>query len=197
MNIKGRQYTYASFIEEMDLLMQNIQNGSIELIGAHKYIPINLKRIERLNKTVTLSDELIHQLKNLPFKQNWIVITEAWCGDNAQSLPVLAKMAEESAGKIDLKIILRDQNLNWISKYHTNGSHSIPKLVAFNEAGEELFIWGPRPKEAQEILKNWKANPDGKSWNDFEVDLHTWYARDKTISIQNELFEALNQGVGV
>ncbi|MEZ4805686.1 MAG: thioredoxin family protein [Bacteroidia bacterium] len=197
MQIKGKQYTYTSFVEEMNLIVQNLQNGSIELTGSQIYMPINLKRIERLNKTLRLSHQLIHQLKHLPFKQNWILITEAWCGDSAQSLPVLAKMAEESEGKIDLKIILRDQNLNWISKYNTDGSHSIPKLVAFNEAGDELFVWGPRPKAAQEIFKNWKTNPEGKSKNEFEVDLHTWYARDKTVSIQNELFEVLNQGVRV
>jgi hypothetical protein len=39
----------------------------------------------------------------------WLVISEGWCGDAAQLLPIINKMAVES-GKIDLRIVLRDEN---------------------------------------------------------------------------------------
>jgi thioredoxin-like negative regulator of GroEL len=39
-----------------------------------------------------------------------MVISEGWCGDGAQLIPVFDKMVAESDGKIDMKIVLRDEN---------------------------------------------------------------------------------------
>ena len=73
-----------------------------------------------------------------------------------------------------------------MEQYLTNGSKSIPKLIAFNSNAKELFTWGPRPVPAQELLMNWKKNPAGRNWEAFETELHTWYARDKSKTIQEE-----------
>jgi hypothetical protein len=42
----------------------------------------------------------------------WMVISEGWCGDGAQLIPVFDKMVAESDGKIDMKIVLRDEMKN-------------------------------------------------------------------------------------
>lgn len=168
-------------------------NQSEALIG---FTQLNLKRMQRIDKTFKLNDELTTLLKaDLP-TQHWVVITEAWCGDSAQILPILNKIAESAQGKISLSIVLRDENTPLIEKYHTNGSKSIPKLVSVDEAGNELFVWGPRPEPAQKLLLDWKQNPQGRSWDDFERELHTWYARDKGNSVQKELIHALENVSG-
>src|SRR5690606_14511850 len=106
---------------------------------------------------------------------------EPWCGDSAQSLPVLAKIAELNSN-IDFQIILRDKNHEWIDKYLTNGGRAIPKMIVFDEKGNELFVWGPRPAPAQIISNNWNTKKD-KTWDEYETELHTWYAKDKTETI--------------
>lgn len=97
---------------------------------------------------------------------------------------------------IQLFILLREENPELMNNYLTNGARAIPKLIAVNETlGTEAFVWGPRPALAQDMLYQWKKNPAGKSWNDFEKDLHAWYAKDKAVSIQAEflrLFREIN-----
>jgi Thioredoxin len=193
MEILGSTYHYAQF---MDCVSQLVTEG--KTTGPHQsemlisFTALNLKRMERINKTLDLQASLIAKMAALPQKQIWYVITEAWCGDSAQNLPAIAKMADVAQGKIDLCIIFRDENPNWIEKYPTNGGKSIPKVIGFAETGEELFTWGPRPKEANTIFWEWKKNPNGKSWDDFEKELHGWYAKDKNLSLQNEFDEILS-----
>ncbi len=73
-----------------------------------------------------------------------MVLTEAWCVDSAFSLPVIARAAMLSDA-VTLSILPRDAHLEIMDRYLTGGSRSIPKLVAFDADGNELFTWGPRP----------------------------------------------------
>lgn len=152
---------------------------------------LNKRRMSRINKTIDLDAELIKVLDTFTVEQQWVVITEAWCGDSAQSLPLIGKMANYSE-KINLKIVLRDENPELMDRYLTNGSKSIPKPVVFDGMDNELFSWGPRPAPAQELLANWKSEPAGRNWEDFETELHTWYAKDKTKTIQQEFIQLLS-----
>lgn len=190
--INGRSYSYPEFIAWVtQLVAEGKTSGPKQTEMLAHFTALNLKRMERIYKTTEITTHLSSALALLETKQTWVVITEAWCGDSAQILPVVARVAEDAEGLVDLKIIMRDENPQWIEKYHTNGSHSIPKLVAFDDEGKELFTWGPRPLAAQQIFLNWKKNPAGKTWDEFERELHTWYAKDKTISIQNGIYEKL------
>lgn len=192
MEILGSIYHYTQFIDWVkQLVAEGKTSGPNQSEMLISFTALNLKRMERINKTLHLQESLIETIERLAQKQIWYVITEAWCGDSAQNLPAIVKIAEASDGKIELRIILRDENPNWIEKYHTNGGKSIPKLISFTETGEELFTWGPRPKEANFIFWEWKNNPNGKSWDDFEKELHGWYTKDKNISLQNEFDEIL------
>jgi hypothetical protein len=123
--------------------------------------------------------------------QVWWVFSEAWCGDGAQNIPVLQKIAEASDGKIELRLLLRDENQDLMSRYLTNGSRAIPKLVSIADTGEELFTWGPRPLPAQQLMAEWRRVPNNRSFEDIEKELHLWYARDKGISLQKEMLSKL------
>jgi hypothetical protein len=152
------------------------------------FTALNRRRMSRLNKTLILNNELKKALDTISEEQEWVVITEAWCGDSAQCLPLIGKMANYSE-KINLRIILRNKNPELMESYLTNGSKSIPKLIVFNNNEEELFTWGPRPIPAQAILMNWKKDPAGRNWEAFETELHTWYARDKSKTIQEDFIK--------
>lgn len=159
------------------------------------FTKLNWLRSQRIHHTIDLSETLKMETSKLTHTYSWIVLTEAWCGDSAQNLPVIAEIAKLNPNKIKLYILLRDGNLAFMDNYLTNGSKAIPKLVCIDETiNKERFIWGPRPAAAQELLTQWKKDPDGKSWYDFEKELHSWYAKNKTQDIQKE-FEGLLNGL--
>lgn len=175
---------YTSWVA--DLVKYKQTSGSVQSETLIDFTLLNQRRMNRINKTLKLQEGLVNQLKNSSVQQ-WWVITEAWCGDSAQCLPAIAKMAEASQGKITLNIISRDENPELMNEYLTNGGAAIPKLVAFdNENEQELFTFGPRPEPAKQFLLDWKKQPEGKSWEDFEKELHTWYAKDRSNTIQQE-----------
>jgi len=168
MQIYGANFNYQQYMLHLKNL---VETGRIP--NSDSFTILNLKRMERLNKTISLQPKLNELLRNGFGKQIWYVIAESWCGDCAQNLPAIAKIADSSFGLIKLTIISRNDNPEWIERCHTNGSKSIPKLISFNSFGTELFTWGLRPFQAQQLLTNWKQNRDGASWNDFEKELHT------------------------
>ena len=92
-----------------------------------------------------------------------IVLTEDWCGDAMLNIPILRNIAEEA--KIKVRYVLRDQNLELMDQYLTNGTaRSIPIFVFIGEDGEEKAVWGPRAKEVQELVTLERAQlPDPES----------------------------------
>jgi len=119
--------------------------------------------------------------------QYWIIITEDWCGDSAQNLPYIMKYVYQN-NLLDVKMILRDENLDVVDKYFVEGNpHSIPKIVGFDNEGKELFIWGPRPKFAQDLVQQLKS--EGYSREEFNNQLHLWYGKNKGKELEKELVE--------
>lgn len=149
------------------------------------FTKLNYQRMLRWTRTAVLFPETTAAAQRAQ-PQHWFIITEAWCGDSAQNLPLLAKIAH--AGNIPLQIILRDEHPELIDAYLTNGSRSIPKLISFDPiSGNELFTWGPRPGGAEALFQDWKIAPAGRDFETFEKELHTWYAKNKGAETQREL----------
>jgi hypothetical protein len=101
---------------------------------------------------------------------------------------VLAKIAALNPF-VNVLFVERDENLAVMDQYLTNGVRSIPKLVVFNEEGEELFIWGSRPAAAQALVLAQKGL--GVPMSEWEEKLHLWYAKDRGKNLENEICEAL------
>lgn len=157
-----------------------------------EYTKLNIHRSSKWNKRAKISEELQNKLSSFPRKMIWLVLTEGWCGDAAQSLPFIHKMAELS-DNIDLKLILRDQYPEVIDEFLTNGSRSIPKLVALeSETLDVLGTWGPRPGEIQEVYMDERANPDIEN-KIATQNLHLWYARNKGKAMQEEFLQLLDK----
>lgn len=186
---------YALFFEKgisyeayMETMTHDVENH-VERMYA-EYIPMNLQRSKRISKTFKLSPEIAEMLANLNKKVNWLVISEHWCGDASQIMPILHGIAAASNDMIDLRIIYRDEN-NLIDAHLTNGGKSIPKLIQLTTDFHITGTWGPRPVAAQKLVTELKANPiEGVNYADM---LHKWYADDKTHTSQSELLELLKQ----
>ncbi len=187
-------FTYESYLKNFEEWVENKDTSSANPTEALiEFTKLNLARTQRIHKTIAIDPELKLLIEGLQHHYTWVVITEAWCGDSAQNLPVIAELAKLNPEKIDLHILLRDENLELMDQYLTNGARAIPKLFAINDTlGKEAFLWGPRPANAQELLTAWKKNPEGKLWEEFEKELHGWYAKDKTQSLQQEFFQLLS-----
>lgn len=154
---------------------------------------INAQRMKRIDKQCIVQSDLLDLLKASTKKMKWIVISEAWCGDSAQCIPVLAKIADASL-YIELNLIFRDENPECMDAFLTNGSRSIPKLICLNETGEEIIgTWGPRPEEIRLMVENYKKNNPDVSHDEFVKNLHLWYARDKTNAIQRDFMRLLRE----
>ncbi len=155
-----------------------------------QYARLHGHRMHRLDNSVKLLPETFSVLKKIELPQTWMVLTESWCGDAAQIVPILNAFTRHT-DKIELKLFLRDQNLELMDLYLTHGkSRSIPKLIVANSFNmEELFNWGPRPAALQELMNNWVA--EEQPFEEMKAQLHLWYAKDDTVSTQKEITELL------
>jgi hypothetical protein len=148
--------------------------------------------MNRLEKTITISEEVKNKLQNLDKKYIWLVLAEGWCGDAAQIVPVIHKMAE-ATDKVELKIALRDDNDTLMQHFLTNGGKAIPKLIVLDAATLEVVAdWGPRPHGAKQLILDYKAT-HGVVDETAKIELQKWYLHDKGISIQNEIVEMHEQ----
>lgn len=156
------------------------------------YTKLNIHRTSRWDKRAKIEPKLAEKIRDISFKMTWFVITEGWCGDSAQVVPFLNKMAELSPN-LDLKMILRDEHPEIMDQFLTNGSRSIPKLVALDsETLEVLGTWGPRPQEIQKIYMAERANLEIEN-DKATQNLHLWYAKNKGKAIQSEFSRLLDE----
>jgi hypothetical protein len=171
-------------------LMVGKSTAKNESESLSEYSKLNVVRMNRLDKTTEIIPELQERISEISAPQTWLVLTEGWCGDAAQIIPVLNKIAELNSN-IQLKFLLRDEHLELMDQYLTNGkSRSIPKLVVLDESNNELFNWGPRPHALQELFYHMKANALSNAV--IKEEIHKWYASDKTVSIQKDILALLN-----
>lgn len=150
-----------------------------------EHTKLNYSRIKRILKTTEPLAEVTNTTDCFDDKITWLVIAESWCGDAAQNVPVMQKMAEVNPN-INLRVILRDENPDLMNRYLTNGGKSIPILICLDENLNELGTWGPRPKVLQDWLKKEKANPT-MEMSVLKEQFQVWYTKDKGQTLQQEM----------
>ncbi|PQJ79887.1 thioredoxin family protein [Polaribacter porphyrae] len=185
-------YSYFEYKELVkNLLAEDKSTGSNQSEELTNYSLLNDRRMKRLDKTIKISDETTNAFNLIDEPQTWLVLTEGWCGDAAQNLPVIHKMTELNKN-INLKLVLRDEHLELMDLFLTNGGRSIPKLIALNKDNEVLFIWGPRPKTAAKMVLEYKKE-NGTLDAQFKQDLQVWYNKDKGQSVQSDFVEMIHK----
>ena len=144
-----------------------------------------------MDKTIVLDEPTKEKLNQIENKYKWILISEGWCGDAAQIVPIISKMSDFS-DKIELNIILRDKHLDLIDAFLTNGARAIPKLIVLNEDFSEIIgVWGARPYEAQKLITDYK-NEHGVVDQFIKTELQKWYLKDKGLSRMKEILTLLS-----
>ena len=156
------------------------------------YTELNEVRMHRLDKTIQLEPKTRAAIQQWDKKMLWLVLTEGWCADGAQIIPILQKMAAASTS-IEFKLVFRDQNEALMQQVLTNGAKAMPKLLVIDpENFEILGQWGPRPQGAVALITNYKKE-HGVVDDAAKAELQLWYFRDKGVEIQREIVALMHQ----
>jgi len=185
-----------SYQEYRDLVKQlsdeNSNSGIDKTESLADYTKLNNKRMKRWDKTTKISEQAKEKISSFSKSTTWLIITESWCGDAAHVIPVINKIAELNSN-INVKIVLRDDNLELMDMFLTNGGRAIAKVIMLNdETGEVISTYGPRPSEATNLVNEYKEK-HGKLTPEFKEDLQQWYNKNKGQNIIEDMIAVLDQ----
>lgn len=183
--------TYPEYRSVIDgLLANNKTTGSNHSEEYLHYTKMNVARMNRWDKKTEILPTVKEKIERIDRSQTWLIITEAWCGDAAQIVPVINQLASLNV-KIEVKLVLRDENLKLMDAFLTNGGRSIPIVIVVDDETKAVVgTFGPRPAEMQKLVMARKNDPNASPYSEFVVEVQKWYAKDKAKSIQKE-FTAL------
>ena len=144
-------------------------------------------------RTARVAESARNRALRIEVPWRMLVLTEDWCGDASNAVPVLAKFAE-AIPNVELRLLKRDENLELMDRYLTDGSRSIPIAILLDERLVPIGRWGPRPTELQELVLREKRA--GKRTNsEIYREARRWYARDRGATMLGELLEAVDSGL--
>ncbi|MFK7003288.1 thioredoxin family protein [Flavobacterium covae] len=184
-------YTYSEYRKSVaDLLVQGKSSGNDQSEDHLYYSQLNQTRMNRLDKTLQIPEDILEKLKNIKNEYTWLVLAEGWCGDVAQIAPILYKISSVT-DKINLRFVFRDANDPLMNCFLTNDARAIPKLIILDDKNQELkATWGPRPEGATNLIKNYKAQ-HGVVDQTAKKELQLWYLHDKGKSTMEELISIM------
>ncbi|MCA1552903.1 MAG: thioredoxin family protein [Chloroflexi bacterium] len=84
------------------------------------------------------------QLSQVPYA---LMIAENWCGDVHRNSPMLARIVE-AMPNTQMRVLLRDQNMDLEDCFLNNGYRSIPVIAFFDQNWNEIGRWIERPSRA-------------------------------------------------
>lgn len=154
------------------------------------YAKLNWARQQRWLKTGVIDPNMASAIAGIKVPQQWIIITEPWCGDASHIVPFIHMLTQLNP-LITASYQLRDAEPFLINQYLTNGGKAIPKLIIRDEAGNDLVNWGPRPADCQVIYTS--LTEKKADFETIKTELQKWYNQDKGVSFQRELLDALNK----
>ncbi len=173
---------YLSLCE--NLVAENKSTGPIQTVEHAHYSTLNLSRMKRVFKTFHVNNETAIQFSETP-RQLWLLITESWCGDAAQIVPVLARLAALSP-TIQFRIIIRDEHPEIMDAFLTNGGRAIPIVIGINpDTFEVNWHWGSRPKGAIDVVTRCKN--EGLEKEQIALALQEWYNQDRGVGVSEEI----------
>jgi len=192
-NAIRKSFSYQAYRDLHKKLVAEKRTTGDDQSDAHiAFTKLNHSRSNRWEKKYTPSIDF--SALNPEEKEIWLVIAEPWCGDAAQNVPAINKIAEQMPN-VSLRLVLRDENPALMDQFLTNGGRSIPKLIRLNQNTLEVMdTWGARPKAAAFLLEDYKSNPE-ISKEMFNENMARWYVENNGAAIEADLAEMLSATV--
>jgi len=177
--------SYEEYIREANDRVQNPRDQ--QDIDYKFYYELGLQRMNRMTERYVPNQEQLLKLKEKNFNGKVLIISEPWCGDASQTIPVIAKFFSEN----EVKITYLNQEPSLIDNYLSEGSKSIPIVIFLDDNFNEIAHWGPRPKYGKKLLEKYKADPETYTKDNFYNDLQVYYAKNKGYDTIEELLELI------
>jgi thioredoxin family protein len=138
---------------------------------------------------VRVPDQVVAEAATIPGGWHLIALSEDWCGDAVNTLPVIARLADEAGW--DMRVMSRDDNPDLMDAHLTNGrSRSIPVVIVYDESFNEVGWWGPRPGEIQAwVMAEGLSMPSPERYK----QVRRWYAKDRGLTTLRELLGLVAQ----
>ena len=186
-----RTFTFNQYYQFVEgLIKEGKTTGVNQSERLANYTKLNFQRLKRISRNLKLTPEIKRLIYEIESEMLWIVIVEAWCGDVPQNLPYFYRISELS-DRINLQIILRDENHEIMDQFLTNGTRSIPKMICLHPQTYEIAgTWGPRPAGAKEIVQELLRDPSiTKDMRNEAVQ--RWYLDNEGKQLQKELMKLI------
>lgn len=185
-------FSYQEYRDEINVVISKGPTEKMQYSDSYaEYCNLSVGRMDRVEKTIQLQQNVIEEIKNHK-KGTWMVITEGWCGDASQSVPIIDALSKVNAN-INLRVVLRDRHDELMENFLTNGGKSIPIVVFLDDKDEVLGHWGPRPDTAQAKVEAYKALDDDKKppYAELSKEIQKYYNQNKGEDVQLEFVEEL------
>lgn len=186
--------TYEQYVDMVNSMAEEGKTTGEQEQGHIDATKMNAHRMKRVEKTTILDEEMSAKLRKYGPGLKFLIIAESWCGDAGQNVPSMVKMAS-ACNCVDIRIIMRDEHLDIIDQFLTNGGRAIPIMLLLDEDYNVLGKWGPRPKVIQDqVMKNKETQEYTKE--EMNVEVQRWYTKDKGVSLQAEIIDMLEAALG-
>lgn len=154
----------------------------------------NVDLWHRTYERATVPPEILDRLAAVPGTWKLLVLSEDWCGDASNTVPVLAALAD-AAPTVELRLLARDEHLALMDEHLTGGrARSIPVVIVLDGTGVERAWWGPRPS----ALQAWFLSDEAQAMEkpDRYKELRKVYARDRGRSTLDEVVTLIERATG-
>lgn len=143
-----------------------------ELLGS---VEKNVELWTAMWRHARVDEEYVRRVSALPGHWHLLVLSEDWCGDAVNTVPIVARLAERCPN-LDLRVLARDENPDIMDAHLTGTSRSIPVIIVLDDTFAERGWWGPRPT----VLQHWVSGQGQLLEKSARYrEARTWYARDR------------------
>jgi hypothetical protein len=152
----------------------------------------NLDFWRGVSRTARLPQDIAESAACVPGTWRLLALSEDWCGDAVNTLPLVARLAEAIPGA-ELRILGRDTNPDLMNDHLTRGTRSIPVVMVYDASFVERGWWGPRPSGLQTLFETELRSLEK---DERTLRVRTWYARDRGRSTAAEVLALIVAAAG-
>lgn len=99
---------------------------------------------ERVHAAVRLTDQQVALIQGFTRAMHILVVSGTWCGDCVQQCPILDHVARTHPGRIRLRLLDRDANLDLAEQVRICGGLRVPTALFLDEDWEFVSLLGDR-----------------------------------------------------
>ncbi|HET6249090.1 MAG TPA: thioredoxin family protein [Tepidisphaeraceae bacterium] len=129
----------------------------------HKYILTGTEEQQRRWRQVydlaALTDAQKQLAGGFVREMKVLIVSGIWCGDCVQQCPLQQRIAEANPGKIDLRLVDRDQNRDLIEQLRINAGDRVPVTIFMAEDFEPCGVFGDRTINRYRALAKKQLGP--------------------------------------